>query len=70
MKNIKQALIRHLYATIEQAEMGRLLVNGEELDTITQAETEHLWKQIKDGVLIPLGNQFDDFVGDDCIEFD
>jgi len=67
---MKQALIRHLYAIIEQAEIGRVLVNGEELDPITQAETEHLWKQIKDKTLASLGNEFDDFIGTDCVEFD
>ena len=45
---IKQALIRHLYAIIEDADIGRVLINGEELDIIAQAdrppmETDKRW---------------------------
>ena len=72
MKDIEQALVRHLYAIIEQAEIGRILINGEEsmADSNTEAKVEHLWQRIKNKALEPLDKiRVDDF-STTHIEFD
>jgi hypothetical protein len=68
---LKQAMIHHLIATIRQAELGRVLVDGDELSGSDLLEAQAIFQKLRDHAVYSLEYFVDDIagVGHD-IEFD